>query len=142
MMDKPSVCVDFDGVIASWNLGSFHTPGPPIPGSREFLEELSRFARIVIWTCRTNAPLYDGQPVEELVGGVQGWLDLWGLSQYVSEIYAGGSKPFVACYIDDKAIHCEPEIRSHHCGYTATLVKARAMCANGKQFCSKEEINA
>ena len=128
-MTLPVGCVDFDGVLASWEEGSFAEPGPPIRGAQAFVEELASFSRVIIWTCRTTEARYD-----ESHGALQlkiwGWLVRWGFSG-VSEVYAGQGKPYAAFYIDDKGVHCDPE---HDTQAFATSLKiARAMCNNGKQ---------
>ena len=127
-MGLPNICVDFDGVIASWEHGTFYTPGPPIEGAKEFLEELSKIGRVIIWTCRTNSDLYDGDPVDILAGKIWKWLDIWGMKSFVASVYVGDGKPICAAYIDDRAIPCVPESGSPDVGYTATVERARILC--------------
>jgi hypothetical protein len=135
---KPTVVVDLDGVIASWPRGSFYRPGPPVPGVEEFLKELAGFARVVIYTCRTNSELYDRAPVHELLAPIWQWLKTNRLDRYVAAVHIGQGKPFAACYIDDKAIHCEPESGLPESNFQATLHHARAMCQNGKEHPNRD----
>lgn len=135
MLHLPVIAVDFDGLIASWHSGTFSKIGLPIDGAREFLAELSTFSLPVIHTCRVNSKLYDGEPAEDLCLKVWRWLCTYGLDKYVHEVYAGQGKPFAACYIDDKGVHCDPENDPN--AFATALSIARAMCCNGKQHCSK-----
>lgn len=128
---KPSVCVDFDGVIASWEHGTFHKPGPPIEGSREFLADLAKFATVIVYTCRTNSDLYDGVPASVLAEKIVNWLDIWGFSKSVAEVYVGPGKPLASAYIDDRAVVCTPERYVH--AYAVALTQAQALCEGHPQ---------
>jgi hypothetical protein len=127
----PVICVDFDGVIASWHQGTFYEPGPPIPGSKEFLEKLSEIGRVVICTCRTNSELYDDEPVAELRQKLESWFLKWEMMEFVDDIYTSQGKPYAACYIDDKAIPCDPEDVNID-EFSRAVECARVMCSNGK----------
>lgn len=111
---KPTVCVDFDGVIArhdDWK-GIEHF-GEPIEGAREFLVELSKFARIVVFTCRTNLELNSKECQ------ARGWRTADYLAELVGrwlrehempfdEVYSGQGKPVASAYVDDRAVWCNP----------------------------------
>lgn len=131
MSSKPKVCVDFDGVLASWDHGTFTTPGPPIEGSREFVADLAKFATVIIYTCRTNSELYDDVPALDLAKKIHGWLNIWGFGKSVAEVYVGPGKPIASAYIDDRAVPCTPE--SYHYAYAVALAQAQALCEGHPQ---------
>lgn len=104
--DRPSVCVDLDGVLASYDgwKGLEHF-GDPIEGAVEFTKELSRSHRVVIFTARCHVD--DGGDVDHARKLVTGWLDRHGFAY--DEIYTGQGKPFANAYIDDRAVSCRPQ---------------------------------
>lgn len=104
---KPTVCVDLDGVLASWDHGTFHEIGPPICGAVEFTHRLSELADIVIYTCRCTEELYPPQKAHLLANEIRRWLDLHNF-MYAS-IWTGQGKPIANAYIDDRAVTCRPE---------------------------------
>lgn len=118
----PVICVDFDGVLASWDQGTFDEPGPPIEGAQEFVRSLSHIGRVVVHTCRTNPELYPDDTPQSLVAAIWAWLHRHGFKA-VSEVYAGPGKPLAQCYIDDRAIWCSPE-RDHDAFEMATQLAA------------------
>jgi len=108
---KKSVCVDLDGVLAQYDgwKGVEHI-GDPIPGAAEFTKRLREIARVVIFTCRTNAdPKISGrnESVQMLTQRVRLWLDAHGFAY--DEIYVGQGKPLAAAYVDDRAVECRPQ---------------------------------
>ena len=110
---KRSVCVDLDGVLASYRDGwkGVEQIGDPIPGAVEFTRQLSEFARVVIFTTRVKRDMDDRPPQYQEPGAllalVQGWLDRHGFTY--DEIYEGQGKPIASAYIDDRAVVCRPE---------------------------------
>ncbi len=97
------IAIDFDGVIHGSSLG-FHDGtvyDPPIDGTREALERLSKTFTIVIYTCKANPkrPLIDGKTGSELIWE---WLEKYDMGRYISRI--SYEKPNAVCYIDDKAV--------------------------------------
>lgn len=103
---KKSVCVDFDAVIATYDKwrGEDHF-GEPRPGIAEFLEELSKIARVVIFTTRCKADMFgrpDGTTPEQLMLKVKDYLDRNNL--FYDEIYIGQGKPIAAAYLDGRAV--------------------------------------
>ena len=135
-MTKPIICVDFDGVIASWDQGTFWQPGPPIPGAEEFLKQLATIGEVIIWTCRTNSKMYDGTHVAVLRDRIWWYLIQWGLTKHVDSVYVGDGKPYATCYIDDKAIYCDPE-RIGKGAFTLALGAVEALCHSNKAHCQK-----
>ena len=139
MGHKPTICLDLDGVLAEFHgwLGIEHI-GEPIQGAVAFTRELSKFARIVIYSTRmkeypgqTPAPPGasdpDRRPVLALVEIVRRWLDEHGF--VYDEIYAGQGKPFFAAMIDDRAITCRPqESHTPEFEYQFALAAAATLC--------------
>lgn len=116
-LHKPSVCVDLDGVISNYTgwKGIDHI-GDPNPGAKLFLEELHKFARIILFTTRckvypTDKPGPEGLPepcrddASALAKRVEDWLIKHDLP--FDEVYTGQGKPFAHCYIDNKAVFCD-----------------------------------
>lgn len=122
------VCVDFDGVIASWNHGTFDSPGPPISGAAAFLKALRKTSDVIVCTCRTNPDLYGGASRQHLADKIWGWLERYGMAQYVNSVHVGAGKPLASCYIDDRAVYCAPEIDPE--SYAYALARAASMCDN------------
>ena len=119
MKTKPSVCVDVDGVLfhyEGWKgIRSF---GDLLPGAKEFLNEVAKFARIVIYTSRckeypVDTPNPDGFPevdrssALELQSIVEDWLRENSLPFH--EVYIGQGKPFAHAYVDDRGVSCVPQ---------------------------------
>jgi hypothetical protein len=58
-MARKSVCVDFDGVIHSYNSGwkaAHIIPDGPVPGALEWLEEAAKHFTVNIFSARSNQP--------------------------------------------------------------------------------------
>lgn len=113
MNKKPLACVDIDRTLMpdmpyDIEFGSFIDP---FPGAKEFLEKLSQYYDIIIYSCRTNVDFQWGynnvKPLEVLKKEIQEWLDEHGLIFHY--IWGGQGKPHAAVYIDDRAITCAPQ---------------------------------
>lgn len=89
---KPTVAVDFDGVIHAYSRGwqGGECYDPPMDGSREALARLAHTWRVVVFTTRTDT------------SAVWGWLARYALDGYVAEVT--NVKPIAAAYIDDRAV--------------------------------------
>lgn len=109
MKPKPNVCVDLDGVVASYDRwrGLDHF-GEPIPGAREFLQAIQHKARVVIFTvrCKADGPNRCDDP-SLLVKKVEEWLNRHDLPY--DEVYSGQGKPLASAYVDDRGISCCPQ---------------------------------
>lgn len=86
---KPTVCVDFDGVLNNYTHYDENNCFTPREGAKEFLEKLSKDYRVVILTARR----FDK---------VQRWLKNYGLHKYVFDVT--NIKVPATAYIDDRAI--------------------------------------
>lgn len=56
---KPILCLDFDGVIHSYDSGwkgADVIPDPPVPGAIAFILEATEHFRVAIFSSRTNQP--------------------------------------------------------------------------------------
>jgi hypothetical protein len=71
-MNKPILCLDFDGVIHSytsgWQAADF-IPDPPVPGALAFLIEATESFKVVIFSSRSHQ---DGG-----IRAMREWLDFW-----------------------------------------------------------------
>lgn len=104
---KPVICIDLDGVLASWGQGTFHEIGPPIIGAVDFTRALSDIGDVVIYTCRCTEELYRPEKAHLLANRVREWLDRHGFCY--ADVWVGQGKPIAHVYIDDRAIGCRPE---------------------------------
>jgi hypothetical protein len=110
---RPRVCVDLDGVLASYDgwRGYDHI-GPPLPGAREFARELAKVSDIIIFTSRCSEdPGPDHDPplltTGQLRMKIAEWLDKHRIPY--TQIYVGQGKPRVAAFVDDRAVPCNPQ---------------------------------
>ena len=135
---RPTICLDLDGVLAEYHgwRGIEHI-GEPIEGAVEFSKQLAEFAKIIVYTTRckeypgnTPAPpgaaAIDRRCVEELACIVERWLKKHGFAY--DEIYTGQGKPFAVCYIDDRAITCQPQEFEPAFAYGLAVKKAKQSC--------------
>jgi hypothetical protein len=87
---KPTVCVDFDGVLNTYTGWAGEDElFEPRPGAREFLEALAAPFTVVIHTTRDAAKIRE-------------WLSVHGMADFVFSV-TNQKVPAVA-YIDDRAI--------------------------------------
>ncbi len=122
---KKMVSVDIDGTLAHYDgWKGVDKIGSPIPGAREFMEQLHKFARIQIYTARTNTKRNKGHTEEELVGYVKAWLDESGMPY--DEVYVGEGKPASSAFVDDRGVSCRPE--ENRDAYMAALRDAMDLC--------------
>lgn len=86
---KPTICVDFDGVLNNYDHYDENDLSTPRQGAKEFLETLSKNHKVVILTARNFAKVLN-------------WLQEYDLSKYVYDVT--NIKPPAMAYIDDRAI--------------------------------------
>lgn len=114
---KPTVCVDLDGVLAQRSTAqmSGDVIGEPIAGAREFLDELSEKASIVIFTARfshtgkqskTEAEKLRAR--QQLADTIESWLNSHHFK--FDSICTSEAKPLAIAYVDDRAVSCRPEL--------------------------------
>jgi hypothetical protein len=95
---KPTICIDFDGVINSYESGyGPHykvdlIPDGPIEGTKEAIEKLRKKFKVVVQSTRCADP--DGKQA------IVDWLEKYDIK--VDEVVA--VKPAAVMYIDDRAI--------------------------------------
>lgn len=97
---KPTVCVDFDGVLNNYTHYE-NDLSTPRKGCKEFLETLSKTHRVVILTARNFAKVLN-------------WLQEYDLSKYVVDVT--NIKPQATAYIVGGAIPFDGD-------YEGTLAK-------------------
>jgi len=117
------ICVDLDKTLLSydkWNgRGSW---GKPLPGAREFLEELHKSGDIIIHTCRTSPSV--------VAPGIASWLlrnevkDYLNKSGFVyDDIWCEPGKPNGDIFIDDKGLRIKENPSPED--YKNTLVQVK-----------------
>jgi hypothetical protein len=99
MDDRPTVCVDLDGVLNTFDVWCgpeyFH---PPRAGAKELLQSLQATGyRVVILTVRWHE-------------WVAAWLEKNGLREFVDEVT--DKKPPAHVYIDDRAVCFNGDFRA------------------------------
>jgi hypothetical protein len=130
MMEKKTVAVDLDGVLAKYDgWKGVRNIGDPIPGAVEFLKDLSKFANVVIYTTRCSTDTNPGIGLDLLEGMVRNWLTLHGF--VYSSIYVGQGKPIAAAYIDDRAVTCKPQ-ENGQLAYQRAVIAATVLCVEAK----------
>lgn len=87
--DKPTICLDFDGVFNTYKGYDGDNLGTPRPGLKEFLEQLTQEYSITIFSVRRYSKIIN-------------WLTNYDLLNYVDNV-TSYKVPAVA-YIDDRAI--------------------------------------
>lgn len=87
--DKPTVCLDFDGVFNTYNGYDGDNLGKPRQGIKEFLEQLSKEYSITIFSVRRYSKIIT-------------WLEDYNLLDYVDNV-TSYKLPAVA-YVDDRGI--------------------------------------
>ena len=111
-MNKPILCLDFDGVLHSYSSGwkgADVIPDPPVDGAMDFIWRASEHFRIAIYSSRSNQP-----------GGVRAmrnWLaehfrffwaaDRTHCDDVLAEIEWPNEKPAAFITIDDRALTFE-----------------------------------
>jgi len=98
--DQPrTLCVDFDGVIHSYNspwTGATQIPDAPVKGAFEWLESMVQYFTVAIFSSRSKES-----------GGINAmieWLTRHGLPPHVmTKLCFPTEKPAAVLYIDDRA---------------------------------------
>jgi hypothetical protein len=104
MNDSPNsqrfiICVDFDGVLHSYDSGwkgATLIPDPPVDGAIEFLRRASRHFNVNIYSSRSH---YEGG-----IEAMKSWLAKYGGDALVQELFFPKFKPPAKVTIDDRAI--------------------------------------
>lgn len=110
MKSKPTIAVDLDGTILKYDgwRGIEHF-GEALPGAKEFLTELRKDARVLIWSTRGTESVKgkkqgEAKRLRELM---QRALDERNLPY--DDIWVGQGKPMAVAFIDDRAVTCRPQ---------------------------------
>jgi hypothetical protein len=97
---KPTIIVDFDGVLHSYASGwkgADVIPDPPVDGAMEFLDEAVKHFRVAIFSSRSHQ--------EGGIEAMKNWLDDHGASWDVQVLVEFPTvKPPAILSIDDRAI--------------------------------------
>jgi len=106
MPNEKTVCVDLDGVLATYDgwKGLDHI-GEPRPGAGYLMGALRLRYRVVVFTTRCKLEGMErpeGETVETLRQRVTDWLVKHKIP--FDEVYAGQGKPIAFAYVDDRAV--------------------------------------
>ncbi len=106
-MSKPTIAIDFDGVIhkhsKGWSDGSIYDE--PMPGCKEALQKLSEKYRIVIFSTRNYDRVIKGALEVNQIVEMRDWLSINDIPYDV--IYTEPNKPICKLFIDDNAYRFE-----------------------------------
>lgn len=101
--EKPTIAVDFDGVIheysQGWKDGSIYDI--PKKGVKEALERLSKKYKIVIFSTRNHDRTIKGEMQKNQIKEMSDWLDKHEIP--FDAIHTNCGKPIAKLYIDDNA---------------------------------------
>ena len=105
---KPILCLDFDGVLHSYESGwkgATVVPDPPVPGALEFLDRARHEFQVAIFSSRSNQPLGVLAMRFWLMTQMHkaGWDEAL-INEVVGEIQFPTEKPPALVTIDDRAI--------------------------------------
>lgn len=104
-MNKPILCLDFDGVIHSYTSGwkgADIISDPPVPGALAFIEVATEHFRVAIFSSRSNQ--------EGGLGAMQRWLATHAhhktieIDHWLTKIEWPTEKPAAFVTIDDRAL--------------------------------------
>jgi len=96
--EKKTVCVDLDGVLASYDGWKGPTViGEPLSGAVDFVRELAEKFEVVVHTTRANT--------DEGRAAIEAWLQEHGFTG-VSDLVG---KPMAVAYVDDRSVRCVPQ---------------------------------
>lgn len=139
-MTKPTVCVDVDGVLASWKDGYSNVMiiGDPIEGAVEFTKRLGVSYVVVIHTSRCNKQVCRKYAPSLIANIVREWLDRHGF--HYDDVFCGEGKPPAAAYIDDRAVVCRPE--ENKVAFEYALRDCQMLAPSWVNFCSSENHNS
>lgn len=102
-MNKPTIAIDFDGVIhkysKGWHDGSIYDG--PMPGCKEALRRLSETYRILIFSTRNYDRTVNGEFQSNQVEEMINWLEVFKIPY--DEIHIELNKPICKLFIDDNA---------------------------------------
>lgn len=106
-MSKPTIAVDFDGVIhkysKGWDDGSIYDE--PIDHCKARLQTLSQTYRIIIFSTRNYDRFVNGKFQSNQVLEMKEWLAKYNIPY--DEIYTKPNKPMCDLFIDDNAYRFE-----------------------------------
>lgn len=106
--NKPTVCIDLDGVLCSRKYtGSMTEFGDPIDGALEFTREVKKNARVIVYSARFSGK--NQEKSEAILYAMKQWLDKHELAY--DEICSDKAKPIASAYVDDRAVSCQPELQ-------------------------------
>lgn len=138
---RPRVCLDLDGVLARYDgWHGFDHIGDPLPGAKEFADEINEVADIVIFSSRCSQDSGGEYEPTVLTPGqlrikIVEWLERHEIPY--ADVYMGLGKPRVAAFIDDRAVACSPQTDktaySNAVASVRTILRRKAKPVNPKR---------
>jgi hypothetical protein len=119
MRRKPILCVDFDGVIHSYQTpwqNEFTIPDPPVPGALQWLWKATEWFSVIVYSSRSKT--------EAGRDAMQAWMRRWSEKEFSSghpmtweagPVYPIGfahEKPAAFLTIDDRAVEFDGDWNS------------------------------
>jgi hypothetical protein len=105
---RSAVCVDLDSVLARYDgWRGIEKIGEPVPGGREFLTQIRKKYRVIVYTSRINTESLRAEEVSKLKSHIERWLARHELP--FDEVYTGFGKPLAIAFVDDRAVSCRPQ---------------------------------
>lgn len=98
--EDKAICVDLDGTLAyytNWKSMDGRL-GKPRPGAKEFLINIRKFAKVIIFTAR----LAEKHTSDNTFNQIELWLEHHNLPY--DEIYIGRGKPIAEAFVDDRGV--------------------------------------
>ncbi len=106
-MPRPILCLDFDGVLHSYESGwqgAGDIPDPPVPGAMAFLADAVQSFRVAIYSTRTHQPGGVEAMQGWLKGGLENEMNPADASRIFDLIEWPLEKPPAMVTIDDRAL--------------------------------------
>ncbi len=122
-MRRMTVCVDLDRTLARFDRWEgIDNIGDLLPGAKEFMDELYKYAEIIIFTCRCCEDDF----IVDLARSKNA-VEKWLITNQIpyDEIYDGQGKPIADLYIDDKAFEIGPHATKDEFAMAMETIKDR-----------------
>lgn len=122
---KYVVAVELDGVICNNRQKSNSYFGDITNGAINFLNDIGKFARVIIYTDRVNLENnQNDQQLRRTILDIKQFLDSNNL--YYDNIHCGQGKPFADAYVDPKAVYIPNNPRIND--FFETVQTIKKMC--------------
>lgn len=149
MSKKWSIAVDFDGVIHQYTSKfDINHLDPPMPGAFEWLEEMTKHFKVVIYSCRFSPKANSEDEVSgrawhfanKALDLAEGWFLEHGLPKEVYDqlvFWQNPGKPTALVYVDDRAFRFEGTFPTRHEIHKLRPWKIDQKAPPAEWFCTK-----